>query len=678
MSQIIPRASFRLSGTWLCGMIRHDGRHHDDEGRRPIKRLAAFVATLALAGWWLATWTSAQPLVQSRARITTDPALPGSAAEAAPLRPSCSASALALTPDGGTLLAVNPDSHTVTLVDTASQAVLAELAVGRRPRTVAVDAAGRLAVVANQDSGDVTLVAIASAQVVGSVQVGRGAVSAVLTGDGALAFVTLKDEDAVALVDVAQRKVVARLAVEPKPYGLALLTDDDTLLVTHLLSGRTSVVELRTRPVLYLPLLLTGGNVGASRQASAGLAPSPWRLALARVIPSWPDSNLSQRVILSPDGQRAYLPQTRSNAANRALTFDTTVFPIVAVLDLEAGQMLARSNIALDTADRPVGVPAAAALSADGRRLWVTNSASNDVSVVDTVSRNGLAHIEVGAFPEGIALSPDGQRAYVNNTLDGTVSVLDAQRYRVISEIVITEIPLPPALLNGKRLFHSSATEQLAREQWISCHTCHFEGEQDGRTWFFGFAGPRNTTSLLGMVATYPLRWSGEWDESADAEFAIRREQFGLGLIQGEMHPTLGAPNQGRSYDLDCLALYMDGLALPPSPHPLDAVAQRGQAVFEREDTQCAACHPAPLYTDLRAHDVGTATVDERIGPAYDTPTLNGVWATAPYLHDGSAATLRDVLVARNPDDRHGVTSQLSEGEIAALIAYMRALPATK
>lgn len=621
------------------------------------RRLAAAVAVLILAGWGWAAGVRGQ----------------------APLSGAARASSLALTPDGATLLVANADSHTVALLDAATLRVLAELPAGRSPRTVATDAAGRLAVVACQDSGEIALLDLPARQLVGRVAVGRGATSALLTADGALALVTLRDEDAVALVDVARGEVVARLAVEPKPYGLALLPDGGAALVTHLLSGRASVVRWRPRPTVYLPLLWAGGDgvtaAAVTWAAAPATAPSPWRLTVERVIAAWPDSNLSQRAVLSPDGSRAYLPQTRANTANRALTYDTTVFPIVAVLDLAAGELLPRANIALDTADQPVGLPTDAALSADGRRLWVANAASNDVSVVDVVTRRGLAHLEVGAYPTGIALSPDGRRVYVNNTLDGTVTVLDAQRYAAIATVAVTELPLPPALLRGKRLFCSSDDPRLAREQWISCQSCHFEGEQDGRTWFFGFAGPRNTTSLLGMVATYPLRWSGDWDESADAEFAIRREQFGTGLIAGALHPTLGEYNQGRSYDLDCLALYMDSLALPPSPHPLDAAARRGRAVFERADTGCADCHPAPLYTDLRSHDVGTATAWERVGPAYDTPTLAGVWATAPYLHDGSAATLRDVLVARNPADRHGVTSGLSAGELDDLVAFMLALP---
>jgi len=67
------------------------------------------------------------------------------------------------------------------------------------------------------------------------------------------------------------------------------------------------------------------------------------------------------------------------------------------------------------------------------------------------------------------------------------------------------------------------------------------------------------------------------------------------------------------------------------------------------------------LFAGLKTHDVGTITADERVGPAYDTPSLRGLYDSAPYLHDGSAATLYDVLTTRNPSDQHGITSHLTE-----------------
>jgi len=54
-------------------------------------------------------------------------------------------------------------------------------------------------------------------------------------------------------------------------------------------------------------------------------------------------------------------------------------------------------------------------------------------------------------------------------------------------------------------------------------------------------------------------------------------------------------------------------------------------------------------------------------------PTLLGVWASAPYLHDGSRSTLMDVLTD-NPGDQHGVTSGLSAQQRADLVAFLQSL----
>jgi hypothetical protein len=76
-------------------------------------------------------------------------------------------------------------------------------------------------------------------------------------------------------------------------------------------------------------------------------------------------------------------------------------------------------------------------------------------------------------------------------------------------------------------------------------------------------------------------------------------------------------------------------------------------------------------------HDVGTGADDpsELMGTKYDTPTLLGVYRSAPYLHTGEAATLEEVLTTCNPDDRHGRTSQLSPDEVLDLAEFLRALP---
>jgi YVTN family beta-propeller protein len=497
----------------------------------------------------------------------------------------------------------------------------------------------------------------------------------------------------VRLLDAATLYTLSVTAIADRPYGLAFTPDGQHLLVTHLLSGDVTVLGVRPHRA-YLPIILKGQGM---RSLSTPSSPQPptLRLRSGQVsnlqsqIPTWPNVAPAPAVLVNAAGTRAYLPQTMADGLGYNTSFDTTVFPKVSVLNLETLSHQTSEHISLPETDRPVGLPWDVALAKGDTELWVVNSASNDVSVINIGTPTHparVANIPVGDNPRGIVLAPNGKRAYVNNTLAGTVSVIDSDAYTVTDVITVTTLPLPPVLLHGKRLFFSSARPELAQAAWISCNTCHVEGEHDGRTWLLQYTGAvppgelpvirRNTTSLPGMIETYPLRWSAEWNESADSEFSIRFEQFGDGLIEGEMHPTLGTPNQGRSYDLDRLALFLDGLSIPAGAHTPTEAELRGKAIFESPQTGCAACHPAPLYTDLQAHDVGTADgPGEWFGPLIDTPTLRFLYDSAPYLHDGSAATLYDVLTAANPDDEHGVTSHLGGQEMADLVAFLLALP---
>lgn len=561
-----------------------------------------------------------------------------------------SSSAIASTVDGSTLIVVNPDSDSVTLVDTSGRVVLAELAVGVDPRTVAVSDSGGRAYVANRGSDTVSVIDLRSRRVVNEIAVGHQPYGVVVSPDGGRLFVTEQGDSRLLVLDTATFTTVAAIPVNDRPSGVAITGDGSTLVISHLLAGTITLFDLDPMgPGLLVPL--------------------------------WPDSNLVQSIVLSPDSTIAYLPHTRANTSNPVLTFDTTVFPLVSLVDLTVPRHLVGEQVSLDSADPPgIGLPFDAALMPGGEILYVVNAASNDVTVVDLNNRQGLAHIEVEDNPRGIAISPDGSTAWVNNTLAGTVSVIDTESNSVVDTIDVTTIPMPPALLLGKQLFHSSDDPRLARDQWIACNTCHFDGEHDGRTWIFGFAGPRNTTTLHGMIQTYPLRWSAEWDESADSDFAVRKEQFGTGLIDGEMHDTLGDPNTGLSYELDCLAFFIDSLTMPENRvrETLDGEAvQRGKDLFHDPVVGCVDCHPEPYFTDFSVHDVATANgPGERLGTEIDTPTLRDLDRSAPFLHDGSADTLLDVLTNANPEDLHGVTSHLSQSDNEDLVEYMLSLPA--
>jgi cytochrome c peroxidase len=170
----------------------------------------------------------------------------------------------------------------------------------------------------------------------------------------------------------------------------------------------------------------------------------------------------------------------------------------------------------------------------------------------------------------------------------------------------------------------------------------------------------------------------------------------GRGLIRGKVNEGLGEPNAGLSQDLDALAEYCNTFEVDTlSPHAagpskLAPAAERGRQLFLSEAVGCANCHSGPYYTDssgsgtarlprdsFKLHDVGTGNDDatEKMGPKFDTPTLIGVYRSAPYLHHGKAATLRDVLVDQNQGDRHGKTSHLKPNEIDDLVEFLKSLP---
>lgn len=583
---------------------------------------------------------------------------PGSSAlsvAATDITPKFASSAIAITPDGSRVVAVNPDSNSISLLDTTTYAVT-EVPVGLDPRAAVVHEAW--AYVANQGSDTVTVVDLAAGAVLGDRPVGDRPVGIALSPDQSTLFVADLGSDTLHILDSSSADTLAVLDVPDRPCGLAFTPDGSQLLVTHLLSGNVTMIDL------------DASSVAQSVATWANVAPAPG-------------------VIINSNGSRAYLPQTMAHGLGLNTQFDNSVFAKVSVLNLEAMTHQTSEHISLPETDQPVGLPWDAALAKADTELWVVNAGSNDISVVDLrdpARPVRAAHIPVSDNPRGIVFHPDGTRAYVNNTLAGTISVIDTAAYAVMDEIAVTTIPLPPLLLEGKRLFFSSARPDLARAAWISCNTCHIEGEHDGRTWQLQYTGAvpagaqpvitRNTTSLLGMIETYPLRWSGEWDESADSEFSVRFEQYGDGLIAGEMHPTLGEPNQGRSTDLDALAAYIDSLPVPARDHTLSTAAIRGRQIFEAAETGCAECHAAPLYTNLRAYDVGTASgPGEWFGPEIDTPTLRFLYDSSPYLHDGRAPTLQDVLTTANPNDAHGTTSHLSDQQLADLIAFLLELP---
>ncbi len=390
--------------------------------------------------------------------------------------PSCpvhASGSIAITPDGTTVFVVNPDSGSVSAIDTALGTTLDEIRVGRDPRSLALGPDGQRLYVTNHASATLTILDIHPLALYAALRVGPDPYGVVVDPTGRLVYVAATGADRIDVVDTDLAQVVDTIAVEARPRGLAIADDGAQLYVTHQLSGVVSVLDLTERTVLH-------------------------------VIETGSESNRTQRIVVDLTMSRAYLPHIRSNVSNPHLLFDTTLFPVLSVIDLTTNQHLLHERLDLSVVDQPVNLPFDVALSSDGQRAYIVYLGSGDMSVIELASRTVLAHLEVGDGPRGIVLTPDERTAYVANALSGDVSVIDLSTFEEVTRIPTTTSPLSPQLHRGKLLFISSRSTAISRDRWMSCESCHFDGEHDGRTWLFP-DGPRNTANLRGLADTRPL-----------------------------------------------------------------------------------------------------------------------------------------------------------------------------
>lgn len=257
-----------------------------------------------------------------------------------------------------------------------------------------------------------------------------------------------------------------------------------------------------------------------------------------------------------------------------------------------------------------------------------------------------------------------GHTVYVANYFSDTLSAIDLSAAQLKAE----SIPLGPKremdmVCKGEFCFHDAG---ICFEGWQSCASCHpGDGRVDGLNWDLlndGVGNPKNTRSLLLATRTPPVMSLGV---RADAAAAVRA---GIEHILYTSKP--------RKEVVDAIVAYLQSLKPVPSPHlvqgKLSKEAKHGEAIFQR--LGCADCHVPGLLTDLRPHDVGTRNQHDKDTDTFYTPTLIEVWRTAPYLHDGSAANIRDVLTTRNKGGLHGDMSLLSRQELDDLCTYVLSL----
>jgi len=562
---------------------------------------------------------------------------------------------------------------------------------------------GALLACSNRDSGTVTIVNLDAYTKRHEVLVGVKPEGVSFIGTTHEVAVAVYGEDKILYIDAYSGKATGQTEVFDEPYGIVSNERGNRLYVTLDYPGRIVEIDVETRDVARQ------FNVGEFARGIA-LSPDGHRafiteyytavvkavdLASGKVNDEWHGvrtDNLARQIVSHPRRPKAYFAHMRSRTT---ISHGAgSIFPYVSVVDTDPGEGRRRKRIPMDSflGNRVTANPWEVAVSEDGRQFYVVFSGTDDMFACDVVDDDYREialrkYLRLGHNPRAVRVAPDGKTFYVYNALDFTVAAYDAQRLELLATIPVCDNPLGDKVRRGKILFHSALQPMVGR-RWISCSSCHPDGETDGRTWQKE-EGQRDTPSLSGLAWTHPILWSANRDEVQDWEHTIRSSLMeGRGLIRGNVHSVFGPPNKGRSADLDALAAYTNSHTFAPSPHAkggLSEAAKRGREIFFSAKTGCAGCHTGPFYTDSRPrpherivrHNVGTGDVDptETMGPAYDTPTLLGVYRTAPYLHHGTARTLEEVITVHNPADKHGRTSHLTKPQVADLVVFLRSLP---
>lgn len=596
--------------------------------------------------------------------------------------PFLSPSAIGVSLDERFLYLACATADAIAVFDTELRRVVQWLPTDPRPLGLTLSRDGkRLYATCASPASTLCVWEMPSGTRVATIPLGHTAMAPVLSADEKTLYVCHRFENEVAYVDLASQTVTRRVRVPREPVSAALSKDGQYLFVAnHLQAGRADAEWVAASiSVVDIPQARVSREIG---------------------LPN--GSTLVRELRISPDGRylavvhqlsRFHLPTTQLERG----WVNTSALTLV-----DVGRLEIINTVLLDALDAGAANPWALTWHPDGSRLYVTHAGTHELSVVsvpglltklervgtpnpalqaDTLaaSRNasdvpndlsflvGLrTRIPLGGSDKGprcVTLS--GGVVWVGNYFSDTLTRIDARSGSAVVESIPLGSETPWTVVRrGEFLFNDAS---ICFQGWQSCSSCHSQDARvDSLNWDNlndGIGNPKNSKSLLFAHRTPPAMWLGVRSNAyVSVRTGIRNSLF-----------TVQPPDVPQAIDA-----YMESLRPVPSPYRRDGVlspaAERGRVLFHDEKVGCAPCHRGEFLTDMKFHDVGTAGRYDGGARRFDTPTLVEGWRTGPYLHDGRAVSIREVLTTFNPEDRHGVTSGLTASQIEDLTEFVLSL----
>ena len=463
----------------------------------------------------------------------------------------------------------------------------------------------------------------------------------------------------VSVIDLSDMKVFATVEVDGREPIAAAASGKDVYIVCHLPD------ESMNESVVSANVVILSSETDT----------------VVKMLPLVNGASGVKGICVSPDGGTVYVSHVIGRYAYPTTQLDRGWINTNGFSIIDTKTQTVSCTCLLDEVDEGAANPWGITVSADGKYLCVALSGLNEVMVIDIAAMQqkiskvvrGTSDRAVDSAADIVNYLPflDGCRERVtvgvgvrditekNGVLycglyfDGAVDAIRLSDLSVTKFGFVTQ-PAASTVRQGQILWSDANN---CYQKWQSCNSCHPDAVADGFNWDNlndGLGNGKSAKSMLYAHRTPPVMVTGI---RANAEVAVAA---GMKFIQFN---TLSA------VQLSYIDAYLKSLSPLQSPAlqtdgTLTESAAAGEALFA---ANCASCHPAPLYTDLKEHNVGSATLAREDG-LYDTPTLVEVWRTAPYLHDGSLNTMEEVV--------RYFAKDLSDTEVQQLADYVRSIGA--
>jgi sugar lactone lactonase YvrE len=561
----------------------------------------------------------------------------GGAKAAAPASPYLTSTRIAAVGDGA--LVIDADSGMLARVDAAG-ASLGQLAIAHDAGLLAYDPIARIAYVADRRGDRIAVVRVGSKLEIAAVwKTPAEPYGVALTPDRTTALVTHVADRLVVAYDVATGRERWRAATAAEPRGIAVSPDGTRALVAYLATGTIDELALDRHARLHLAL--------------------PNRFDDEHARGAFAVTFLGNELAVSPF-QRA--TPTRDSMDEIADHYGGSEFPPLSHHLAFFGFAGPRRTAVAETS---VHVPRAIAWDAAHDALYIAGLGTDEVVQIQHASQVDLRLGVDGAVggkercgADGLAIAGDGNLlVWCSFTRSvARLAVVDgkgklAARWTTTHGPELAASTLDATQHLGMTLFHT-ADANISAFAGLACASCHLDGRADGLSWLIH--GDRLQTPMLAgrIPGTAPYKWDGG---AKDLPTSLRATI-----------DRLGGDGLSKQH-IAALAAYLEAMPAVHGPTRDPGAVARGKHVFEAAG--CSNCHDGPAYTDQARHKLA------RSQAAMDTPSLLGIAASAPYFHDGSAATLDAVL--RDRGAVHGMSEPartLSDAEAADLIAFLESL----